>query len=102
LENSNRCNHSPTKARALIELLASTPIIDLEKSFDLGDPTISLFVDIERLQATRANRAQLAKPNVDLGVDVHLILAGSELSRKYQPAKIDHLILRISSSDVSQ
>jgi hypothetical protein len=82
-------------------LLASTPIIDLEKSFDLGDPTISLFVDIERLQATRANRAQLAKPNVDLGADVHLILA-IELCRKCQPAKIDHLILRISSSDVSQ
>lgn len=29
-KNSNRCNHSPAKARALIKLLASRPIIDLE------------------------------------------------------------------------
>lgn len=87
-KNSNRSNHPPAKAR-------------LEKSFDFGNPTISLFVDIERLHATRANRAQLAKPNVDLGADVHLILA-IELFRKCQSAKIDRLILRISSSDVSQ
>jgi hypothetical protein len=33
----------------------------LGKSFDLGNPTIPLFVDIKRLHATRANHAQLAK-----------------------------------------
>jgi hypothetical protein len=92
------------KARALIELLASRPIIDLESRSISGiSPSPSFVDDIKRLHATRANHAQLAKAEYTPGRGyAPWSSLASALFHKCQSAKIDHPILRISSCDISQ